>query len=164
VHLGNLALATCYQIIEKNPNYVPAGIVMLSPWLDLTRKHSLVSPNKSTDWLLDHDKDSTRTGCVDLYCGRDIKDPSDPRVSLLLREPHKLLPKQFLSAGKAEVQFQEPVLWAKKCIEKLGPDSVECDFAEGQVHTFAIGGWLADAGVEASSDRKLLSFVRHQVE
>lgn len=136
---------------------------MISPWMDLTREHTIVSPNKSTDWLVDHHKESTRTGCVDIYCGDSVQNPADPRVSPLMQEPHELLPRQFLCAGKAEVLYDETYLWAQKCVDKLGQESVDCYFLEGQVHTFAIGGWLADTGIEEISDGRLLSFVSRQI-
>jgi acetyl esterase/lipase len=137
---------------------------MLSPWLDLTRAISGKSPNQPTDWLTTFDEDGTQRDCIDVYCGSLIKSASDPRVSPLWRKPSSRLPKQFLSAGQAEVLFADAKLWADKCRRELGDEAIECHFAEGQVHTFAIGGWLADAGVESISDQRLLTFVKRHVE
>lgn len=94
--------------------------------------------------------------------GAKIKSASDPRVSPLWRKPDAALPKQFLSAGQAEVLVADSEEWARKVVEALGEDAIECHFAQGQVHTFAIGGWLADLGVEALSDWRILDFVRRQ--
>lgn len=96
--------------------------------------------------------------------GTIVRKASDPRVSPLWREPDPALPKQFLSAGQAEVLFADSDLWARKVVEALGSSAIECHFAHGQVHTFAIGGWLADPGVEVLSDWRILDFVRRQTQ
>lgn len=135
---------------------------MLSPWLDLTRGTSGLSPNQPTDWLTTFDSDECRVGAIEQYMGNEVKSASDPRVSPLFREPSPELPRQFLSAGKAEVLYADAEKWAEKVEDVLGEDAIECHFAKGQVHTFAIGGWLADTGVEEISDWRLLSFVQRQ--
>lgn len=135
---------------------------MLSPWLDLTRSTSGNSPNQSTDWLTTFDSEECRVGAIEKYMGTSIASAADPRVSPLWRDSLSGLPKQFLSAGRAEVLLADSEKWAEKVKEQLGNDSIECHFAKGQVHTFAIGGWLADRGVVESSDCRLLSFVRRR--
>lgn len=137
----------------------PAAVIMLSPWMDLTRATSGFSPNQCTDWLTSFDSKECRIGAIEQYMGTEIKSASDPRITPLARTPSPLLPPQFLSAGKAEVLFADAEKWAEKVEKVLGPKAIECHFAEGQVHTFAIGGWLADKAFEETSDRKLLSFV-----
>jgi acetyl esterase/lipase len=137
---------------------------MLYPWLDLTRATSSKSPNQPTDWLTTFDADGTQRDCIDVYCGSLIKSASDPRVSPLFRKPSSRLPKQFLSAGQAEVLFADARLWAEKCRSESGDEAIEHHFAQDQVHTFAIGGWLADAGVESVSDQRLSTFVKRQIE
>lgn len=163
---GNGAISTCYRILEEKQQLrlpSPAGLIMLSPWLDLTRSTSGNSPSQPTDWLTTFDSDECRVGAIEQYMGTLIKSAADPRVSPLWREPVPELPKQFLSAGRAEVLFADSEKWAKKVIDKLGKDAIECHFARGQVHTFAIGGWLADSGIEEVSDYRVLSFVQRQL-
>ena len=136
---------------------------MLSPWLDLTRATSGHSPNQPTDWLTTFDSDECRTGAIEVYMGTVIKSASDPRISPLFRTVRPELPKQFLSAGTAEVLFADSKKWAEKVKKSLGNGAIECHFARGQVHTFAIGGWISDAGALAVSDWRLLSFVKTQI-
>ena len=137
----------------------PGGVIMLSPWLDMSRSTSGNSPNILTDWLTMFDSDGMRINIIDVYLGTEIKSATDPRVSPLWRDLSPKLPKQFLSAGTAEVLFADSEAWAEKVKESLGEDAIECHFAEDQVHTFAIGGWIADPKVLKESDRRLLSFV-----
>jgi acetyl esterase/lipase len=160
---GNAALSTCYRIIEDQSQPTPGGVVMLSPWLDLTRSTSGHSPNQPTDWLTTFDSEECRKGAIEVYMGTAIKSASDPRVSPLFRKPCKYLPKQFLSAGTAEVLFADAEKWAEKVRDSLGEDAIDCHFAKDQVHTFAIGGWLADRGPLEISDSLLLSFVKSQI-
>ncbi|OQU95628.1 hypothetical protein CLAIMM_01810 [Cladophialophora immunda] len=158
---GNLAITTCYELIQRgHPS--PSGLIMFSPWLDLTRSTSGNSPNQPTDWLTTFDSEECRIGAIEMYMGTTIKTAADPRVSPLWRDPIPDLPKQFLSAGRAEVLFADSEKWAKAVKKRLGDEAIECYFAPGQVHTFAIGGWLADAGVVGLSDWRVLSFVREQ--
>ena len=157
-----MAISTCYRIIEdqKEPKLPgPAGLIMLSPWLDLTRATSGLSPNQPTDWLTTFDSDECKVGAIDQYMGTEVHSASDLRVSPLFRVPSRELPRQFLSAGKAEVLYADAEKWAQKVENVLGPEAIERHFASGQVHTFAIGGWLADTGVADLSDWRLLSFV-----
>ncbi len=164
--LGNAALSTCFRIIEEENAKLklpsPAGVIMLSPWLDLTRSTSGDSPNQPTDWLASFDSEGCRVGAIEQYMGSTIKSASDPRISPLWRRPVPTLPKQFLSAGRSEVLFADADRWAAEVTRELGTDAIECHFAEGQVHTFAIGGWLADPGVEEVSDQRVLTFVQCQ--
>lgn len=160
---GNLAISTTYHILENLPSSMPAATIMFSPWMDLTQEYTGYSPNQSTDWLTTFDDESTRTDCIDLYCGPSIKSRGDERVSPLRRTSLRGLPPQYISAGRAEVLFMDSKLWADRCEEELGADMVETHFPEGQVHTFQIGGWLASKEMEAESDRKILGFIRKHI-
>lgn len=161
--LGNGAISSCFRIEELGlPR--PAGLIMLSPWLDLTRSTSGRSPNQPTDWLTTFDSEECKRGAIDVYCGTEVATASDPRVSPLWRNPStSALPKQYLSAGQSEVLYTDSVAWAQKVRETLGEGAIETDFPAGQVHTYAIGGWLADRHVEEESDRRILTYVRMQV-
>jgi acetyl esterase/lipase len=160
---GNLAISTTYHILENLPSSMPAATMMFSPWMDLTQEHTGHSPNQATDWLTTFDDESTRTDCIDLYCGPAIKSRGDARVSPLRRKSLRGLPPQYISAGRAEVLFMDSKLWADRCEQELGADMVETHFPEGQVHTFQIGGWLASKEMEAESDRRIISFITKHV-
>ncbi len=164
--IGNIAISTCFRIAEQNLAS-PAGVVMISPWLDLTRKSSGHHPNQPTDWLTTADDESTRTDVIERYMGSEIKTAADPRVSPLFRELSaiKKLPPQFLSAGEAEIYITECRAWAKKVHDALGPDAdaaLQTHFVPGQVHIFAMGGWVADPEALDESDARLLDFVYRQ--
>ena len=58
----------------------------------------------------------------------------------------------------------DALAWADKVKDVLGSEAIECHFAKDQVHTFAIGGWLADPDHLELSDHRLLSFVKSQTE
>lgn len=152
----------CLEMLERQEELqlpTPGGIVMLSPWVDMSRSTSGNSPNQLTDWLTTYDSEGLRINVINTYLGTEIKSAADPRVSPLWRDLNPGLPKQFLSAGTAEVLFADAVAWAEKVKETLGEDAIECHFVEDQVHTFAVGGWIADPKALAESDRRVLSFV-----
>jgi acetyl esterase/lipase len=77
---GNLALTTCYEIMQRKLP-MPGALIMLSPWLDLTRSTSGNSPNQPTDWLTTFDSEECRVGAIEMYMGTTIKSAQDPRVS-----------------------------------------------------------------------------------
>lgn len=160
---GNLAISTTYEILEKMPESMPAGTMMFSPWMDLTQEYTAYSSNQVTDWLTTFDDESTRTDCIDVYCGPVVQSRGDPRVSPLRRPLLKGLPPQYISAGKAEVLYMDSKLWAERCEKELGRDSVETHFPERQVHTFQIGGWLASTEMESESDDRILSFIKRHL-
>jgi monoterpene epsilon-lactone hydrolase len=160
---GNLAISTTYHILENLPSQMPAATMMFSPWMDLTQEHTGHSPNQATDWLTTFDDESTRTDCIDVYCGSLVKSRGDPRVSPLRRVSLKGLPPQYISAGKAEVLYMDSKLWADRCEKELGNDMLESHFPEGQVHTFQIGGWLASREMETESDKRILRFIKRHL-
>ena len=96
LQLGNAALSMCYQIIEEGIRPSPGGLIMLSPWLDLTRATSGSSPRQRTDWLTTFDSEDCRVAAIELYMGSEVSAASDPRVSPLFRMPSEGFPKQFL--------------------------------------------------------------------
>ncbi len=164
IKTGNIAISTCIRIAEQNPLIEPpAGVIMMSPWLDLTRASSGHHPNQPTNWLTTADSEGTRTGVIERYMGTEIKTAADPRVSPLFRDLSSVkLPPQFLSAGKSAIYITEAMAWKKRVHEAMGPDTLQTHFASGQVHIFAMGGWVADRAALEESDTLLLDFVYRQ--
>jgi acetyl esterase/lipase len=108
---------------------LPAGIVLVSPWLDLTLKYTQYSPAMATDFLITFSKDNP--WLVEQLLPPDI-EPSDPRVSPLFDELNGL-PPQLVFAGTAEVLSPDATEWARKSRE--AGNSVEYTFMKGQMHT-----------------------------
>lgn len=139
----------------------PSGTILISPWLDLSisSPHVANSPNKYTDWLIVFDTDAPKLASI---LAGDIAI-HDPRLSPLLISPDspllKSLPRQLITAGKAEILLPDSMTWGK-LVRAHGVEVIEY-YPEGQIHTFSMGFPLVPAGgeVERKSDKLIIEFI-----
>lgn len=103
---GGLCYSLCALLRQKGIAQ-PAGIVAVSPWVDLTQSGETYETNKDTDV-------SMTKAVLDHYAGLYCADVNDPLVSPLLGEL-KGLPPSLLYAGGDEVLLSD----ARRLHEKL---------------------------------------------
>jgi acetyl esterase/lipase len=130
---GHLAFATALAALEADlPR--PAGIVALSPWLDLDATTKLAHPNARRDAYAP----VGRLVALAKLCGGGAPE-LDPRLSPVNRELGGL-PPVLLMASDCEMLRCDAELMA----ERLGAADVPCTLQiwEGQVHAFPVLGNL----------------------
>ncbi|KAI9814056.1 MAG: hypothetical protein M1827_003520 [Pycnora praestabilis] len=112
----------------RKSELMPGGMVMISPWLDLTLEKTLNSPALLTDFMLGFN-DHIRT--VDLLLPAHIK-PNDPQASPILDDLHSL-PPQVVFAGTAEILLPDSDTWVKRSRE--AGNEVKYIRGKGEMHT-----------------------------
>jgi len=109
---------------------LPAGMVLISPWLDLTLKDTVDSPAISTDFLMNFK--TANPVIVDTLLPADIK-PEDPRVSPVF-DNLESLPPQLVFAGTAEVLLPDSETWVRRSRE--AGNEVDYVRGKGEMHTY----------------------------
>jgi len=120
---GNLALGAALELTRRRKS--PAGLILLSPWVDLTCSRASVQRNARLDWgdggYLKH--------WVPMYLPAGVA-ADDPRVSPLYADLSGLPPMQ-LHVGTAEllhdevVELSERAIWANGGVDlRQWPDMV----------------------------------------
>ena len=137
---GGLALAAMLSLRDlKEP--LPAGAVLLSPWVDLTCAGQSQLTNGPFDW---EDKPALLERAK-LYVG--AKDPTDPLISPTFADL-KGLPPLFLQVGGAELFHDCVVAFAQKARAAGVP--VTLDAWEDMVHSFQSFGAAFPESLEAT--------------
>lgn len=95
---GGLCLALCLML-KAAGRPLPAGQILLSPWVDLTHSGDSISNNADTDPTLTLERLEM---FADSYCGDDPSLRSDPLCSPLFGDLSGLSPSLIL-AGDAEI-------------------------------------------------------------
>ncbi len=134
---GGLALALTMQLRERDEP-LPAALVLLSPWTDLTIS------GESVDGLAEHEVMLTRPG-LELMAARYAGPlpPSDPRVSPLFGDFHGL-PPMLIQVGGHEVLLDD-ARRAAAAAEAAGVD-VTLQVWDRQCHVFQATPMLEAAG------------------
>ncbi|OCK77445.1 alpha/beta-hydrolase, partial [Lepidopterella palustris CBS 459.81] len=124
---GNLcAISAIYARNTGLPK--PAGLILLSPWLDLTHEQTLYSPAMKTDFL------TTFTYANPMLVEHLLPEDmvaSDPQISPIFDELHSL-PPQIVFVGGAEVLLPDSKDWVMR--SKAAGNAVEFVLEQGQVH------------------------------
>lgn len=130
---GGLALSLLLALRDAGEP-MPAGAVLLSPWVDLTCEAKSHVALAASDFL---DKEEL---CFWGRCYAGTLDPGDPRISPL-RASLSGLPPLYLQVGNAEL-FHEPVCELAERARAAGVP-VTLDVREGMPHVpSAFGGML----------------------
>lgn len=108
---------------------MPGGIILVSPWLDLTLNDTRWSPAMATDFLITFSKDNPML--VDKFLPPEI-EPADFRVSPCFDDLHSL-PPQLVFAGTAEVLLPDSCLWVRK--SRAAGNDVQFVLGKGEMHT-----------------------------
>lgn len=138
---GGLALALClYLKDQKRP--LPAGIIAMSPWTDMTASGPSYQENFTEDPLFGNTEDS-------LIYNRDYVGDSDPRnpyVSPLFGD-YEGFPSMLLQVGSIEMLLSDSVQVAEKA-RKAGVQ-VKLSVYEGMFHIFQMALKLIPESREA---------------
>lgn len=125
---GGLALALAMYLKDNSIN-LPAAMVLMSPWTDLTASGSSYETNYELDPLFGNTRESM------IYNGEYIgsNEPDNPYISPLFGDFNGLMPMLF-QAGSVEMLLSDSVDAAKKA-EEAGC-SVKLNVYEGMFHVF----------------------------
>lgn len=125
---GGLALALAMYLKDNNTD-LPAAMVLMSPWTDLTASGSSYETNYELDPLFGNTRESM------IYNGEYIgnNEPDNPYISPLFGDFNGLMPMLF-QAGSVEMLLSDSVDAAKKA-EEAGC-SVKLNVYEGMFHVF----------------------------
>lgn len=130
---GGLALATAFRLRDDRAP-LPRGMVLNSPWLDVTMSNPGLRANRDRDVMLG-------TDALERYA-RDYvggADPRDPCISPAFGDPAGL-PPMIITVGGAELMLWEIRDWASACRAAGTP----CEVIEvnDAVHDFAMARTL----------------------
>ena len=125
---GGLALALAMYLKDNNTD-LPAAMVLMSPWTDLTASGSSYETNYELDPLFGNTRESM------IYNGEYIgnNEPDNPYISPLFGFFNGIMPMIF-QAGSVEMLLSDSVDAAKKA-EEAGC-SVKLNVYEGMFHVF----------------------------
>ena len=128
---GNLALALTHQL-KKEGRLLPRGIVLLSPWTDMTSSGKTHETKEGIDPVLNA---AYLQEAIENYLGKDydaelLKDPS---VSPLFGE-FEGFPPTYIQVGDQEILQSDSVLLYKK-MQQAGVN-VTLDVFKGMWHVF----------------------------
>lgn len=146
---GGLALAVAYRLRDEG-RPLPAGLLLSSPWLDITMSNPQARANQRIDPML-----SLRglARGAEPYAG--TADARDPHLSPLFGDPAGLPPMQ-IEVGTRELFLWDNRAWAAKCAEA----GTACDLVEtdGGFHDFALAVGLVPEAAPAL--RRQAAFAR----
>lgn len=126
---GGCALAVSLAIALRDRKLpLPAGIVMISPFLDLTLSNLSVDSNRRADPMVT--AYALRRGANGY---RGLVPDTDPRVSPVFADL-KGLPPMLLQVGGDEILLDDALLFSERA-EKAGVRAV-CEVYEGMWHNF----------------------------
>ena len=134
---GNLTLAAAIAIRDAGLP-LPAALVLISPWLDLTHGGETVRSRAQRDPML---RASWLGACAGLYAGNIT--PGDPRISPLF-DDLKGLPPMMIHVGSEEILFSDSERLAQRAAAAGVEVSLHC--FDGLWHDFQLhAGQLAEA-------------------
>lgn len=131
---GGLAMALCHYLIDRD-RILPAGIVAMSPWTDLTASGPSYTENYEIDPLFGNTKESLIYNSV-YPAGHDLKSPY---ISPLFGD-FTGFPPMLIQVGSNEMLLSDSVLVAEKA-KKQGV-KVRLTIYENMFHVFQMGATL----------------------
>ena len=135
---ANLALALCLRL-KQHPEHMPSGLILMSPFLDLTLSGESLRLNQEHDALLSIE--ALQAG-IQHYL-KDAIPADDPRVSPLFDDLSGL-PPTMLQVGSKEILLDD----AKRFKEKAEQAGVKVQFKlyTGMWHNFQMfNAWFPEA-------------------
>jgi monoterpene epsilon-lactone hydrolase len=135
---------------------VPATVVGLSAWTDMTLSGSSVQTNRPTDALFGGDHPMDLNGMVDFVLGGPGQDRQDPRVSPLHGDLTRL-PPTYLQVSATEMLLEDT-----RRLADAAPDAVHVDVFNGQQHTFQMAAGRSPVADDAIA--RIAAWVRDQLE
>lgn len=125
---GGLALALCHYLKDHGKE-LPAAMILMSPWTDLTASGSSYEENYTKDPLFGNTRESMLYSGV--YYGQ--KDPSDPYISPLFGD-FTGFPPMLYQVGSIEMLLSDTTEAVKKA--RLAGCEVKETIYEGMFHVF----------------------------
>jgi monoterpene epsilon-lactone hydrolase len=146
---GNLALACAHRLREENLS--PAGLILLSPFVDLTMGHASSSTRSNVDPFL-------TTAGLEADVARYVAERHSlrsPEISPLYAR-HDALPSVFLQVGTDEILFEENIALVT-ALRQAGVD-VHGEIWDGMVHNWHLfPNWLPEA---SEATLRIANFIR----
>lgn len=124
---GNLALSLTLRLKEQE-RLLPRGLVLLSPWTDLTKSGKSYESRKEVDPVLDHEY---LDRMIENYAGGQAL--SDPLISPLFGN-FKGFPPTYIQVGDNEILLSDATLLHKKLLKENV--SAHLDVYKGMWHVF----------------------------
>ena len=131
---GGLAMALCHYLLD-NGRKLPAGIVAMSPWADLTAGGKSYKENFEIDPLFGNTRDSLVFDSV--YIGDN--DPENPYISPMFGE-FAGFPPMLIQVGTHEMLLSDSRTVAEKA--KAAGVKVRLSEYEGMFHVFQMAATL----------------------
>lgn len=128
---GGLSLAMCLYLKDHGIE-LPEGLILMSPWTDLTASGESYETNFTKDPLFGNTKDSMIYNLD--YVGDE--DPKDPYISPLFGS-YEGFPPMLIQVGSIEMLLSDSVSLAKKAKEAGG--KVRLSIYEEMFHVFQMG-------------------------
>ena len=125
---GGLALALCHYLKDQKKS-LPAGLILMSPWTDLTASGESYTTNYEKDPLFGRTEDS-------MLFNRDYigeNDPRNPYISPAFGEFDNF-PPMLIQAGSYEMLLSDSLIVEEKVKQAGG--KVRCTVYEGMFHVF----------------------------
>jgi epsilon-lactone hydrolase len=150
---GGLTVATALSLRDAGEP-LPAGLVLLSPWTDLTLSGQSMITRKAQDPIFGNESGGPRYGLA--YIGNELA--THPLISPLFGELHGL-PPTLIHVGSDEILLDDSTRLAEK-MEAAGV-RVHLKIWEGMWHVFqAFAPWSPEAQL---SINEIGEFVRRQI-
>lgn len=124
---GNLALSLTLRLKEQE-RLLPRGLVLLSPWTDLTKSGKSYESRKEVDPVLDHEY---LDRMIENYAGG--QELSNPFISPLFGS-FKGFPPTYIQVGDNEILLSDATLLHKKLLKENV--SAHLDVYKGMWHVF----------------------------
>ena len=142
---ANLALALALKLKEEDRKLLPSGLVLMSPFLDLTLTSESLRYNQKHDALLSIEALETGIG---YYVPQDL-DPSLPQLSPIFGD-FKHLPPTLVQIGSKEILLDD----AKRFSEKAKDAEVDVTYKlyTGMWHNFQMFSPWFDEAKQSLSD------------
>lgn len=131
---GGLAMALCHYLLD-NGRKLPAGVVAMSPWADLTASGKSYKENFEIDPLFGNTRDSLVFDSV--YIGDN--DPENPYISPMFGE-FAGFPPMLIQVGTHEMLLSDSRTVAEKA--KAAGVKVRLSEYEGMFHVFQMAATL----------------------
>lgn len=142
---ANLALALALKLKKDDPEHLPSGLILMSPFLDLTLTSESLRYNQKHDALLS--VEALETG-ISYYVPQGI-DASIPEISPIFGD-FKGLPPILVQVGSKEILMDDAIRFEKKA--KKADVDVTYKLYTGMWHNFQMFSPWFDEAKKALAD------------
>lgn len=157
---GNLVLLTLLYLRDlPAKTQLPAAVVLMSPWVDMTGAQTIHSHLSGNDFLLQYDQGAPLMNSL----LRPENAPADtPEISALLHQDLGRLPPQLVMYSTTELLTSDSQRWVAQSIS--AGNKVEEFKVSGELHTFSCGWPMASRKMQDRCDEVFGRFILKSVE